>query len=568
MRMHPALAFKVAALILLLAALVVPLTSASAEPPAVVIQFLNVSDWHAQIDPLIVSNVNYGGAAVLSTYWKADRAQYPNTITFTAGDAYGASPPLSNFFNEEPAVLTMRMMGINIDTFGNHNFDRGVSHLQSMISLAKSPAGTNPGEPFSYVVGNLKARKLNLKRIQPYHIFDMSGVKVAMIGLVNPEAPTLVFPGNFGTMTPSNPVNRAMRLRERARQEGAEVFVIITHMGVTGFDNNNQPFGPLVDFANKVSGFDVIFGDHTDIQYSGTINDQLVIENRSKGFTYARTLLKVRPQTGKVVEKSSEFVSPLSANVTPDAAIETMLQPYRDALAPIFNTSIGTASMTILRSDKCGQSAGRTCESAIGNLVTDAMRTTYGTDFAITNSGGIRDALTCPTVDVPTDFCPSFVPPPFPITRGQAQAVLPFGNVVVTLQVNGAELKSMLENGVSAMPGVNGKFPQVSGLCFTYDIHAAAGSRVTGAVRQANDGSCTGAAVDLTAGSNYTIAENDFMASGGDTYPNFFSRAVTRDVMVNVVADYIGDNSPLSPVIQNRIVCTTSGATTCPTILP
>ena len=135
--------------------------------------------------------------------------------------------------------------------------------------------------------------------------------------------------------------------------------------------------------------------------------------------------------------------------------------------------------------------------------------------------------------------------------------MLPFGNVVVTLQMNGAELKTMLENGVSAMPGANGRFPQVSGLCFTYNIEAAAGSRVTGAVRQASDGSCTGAAVDLTSGSTYLIADNDFMVSGGDGYPNFFSRATTRDIMDQVLADYIDTNSPpgISPAIQARIHC-------------
>ena len=96
-----------------------------------------------------------------------------------------------------------------------------------------------------------------------------------------------------------------------------------------------------------------------------------------------------------------------------------------------------------------------------------------------------RAALTCPPTDSPTDFCPSFIPPPFPITRGQVLTVLPFGNVAVTLTVNGAELKTMLENGVSSMPGVNGRFPQVSGLCFTYNIENPVGSRVLSAVRQA-----------------------------------------------------------------------------------
>jgi 2',3'-cyclic-nucleotide 2'-phosphodiesterase (5'-nucleotidase family) len=133
--------------------------------------------------------------------------------------------------------------------------------------------------------------------------------------------------------------------------------------------------------------------------------------------------------------------------------------------------------------------------------------------------------------------------------------VLPFGNIVVTLQVNGAELKTMLENGVSLMPAANGRFPQVSGLCFTYNIEAAPGSRVISAVRQAADGSCTGAPVDLTASSLYRIAENDFMVTGGDGYPNFVSRAATQNIMDQVLADYITANTPISPTIQGRIKC-------------
>jgi len=146
--------------------------------------------------------------------------------------------------------------------------------------------------------------------------------------------------------------------------------------------------------------------------------------------------------------------------------------------------------------------------------------------------------------------------------------VLPFGNVVVTVQVSGAELKAMLENGVSQMPAVAGRFPQVSGLCVTYDIARSAGSRVTGAVRQAADGSCTGPAVDLGPGASYTIAENDFMASGGDGYPVLIGRASTRDLMDQVVANHIAANTPTSPAIQGRIACTSSGASACPVVTP
>jgi hypothetical protein len=73
-------------------------------------------------------------------------------------------------------------------------------------------------------------------------------------------------------------------------------------------------------------------------------------------------------------------------------------------------------------------------------------------------------------------------------------------------------------------------------------------------VRQAADGTCTGAAIDLTGGT-YLIAENDFMASGGDGYPVFTSRATTQNIMDQVLADYVTAKTPLSPVIQGRIKC-------------
>jgi 2',3'-cyclic-nucleotide 2'-phosphodiesterase (5'-nucleotidase family) len=537
----------------------------AAPHPTVNIQILNVSDWHGQLDPLVVGTSQIGGAAVISAYWNADRAANPNSLTLTAGDAVGATPPISSFFEDEPTILAMNMMGFQVDTFGNHNFDAGLARLQSQINLAD----------FQYVSANLQNRDANLTGVKDFEIFNVGGVNIGVVGLTNPEAPTLVFPGSFGTIVLTDPVKAALKARNAAKDAGADIVIVICHMGVTGFDQSGAPFGPLIDFAKKVNKngvkIDVIVGDHTDIQFSGVINGALVYENRSKGLTYAKANLTVDADTHKILSKTVTFVTPFANAVTPDPAIVAMLQPYRDQLAPILNTVVGESTVTIPRADACGNSAGRTCESKIGNVTTDAMRIRYGVDFAITNSGGLRADLTCPPGDPdpnPNDFCPPFTPPPYPITRGQVLTVLPFGNIVVTLAVDGAELKSILENGVSAMPAVNGKYPQVSGLCFTYNISAPAGSRVTGAVRQAADGSCTGAAVDLTSASSYTIAENDFMVSGGDTYPNFFSRSVSREIMDQVLADYIIASSPLSPAIQGRIVCTTTGAIACPVVVP
>ncbi len=532
------------------------------------IQLVNVSDWHGQLDPLVVGSTAVGGAAALSAYFTQERAANPNTLTLTAGDAVGATPPISSFFQDTPTIQAMNLMGFQVDTFGNHNFDAGVGRLQSQIDMAD----------FQYVDANLANRDENLTGVKDFAIFDLGGVKVGVIGITNPEAPELVFPGSFGTMYPTDPVKAALRARGAAKDAGAQVIVVLTHMGVTGFDAAGAPSGPLMDFAKAVNAngdrkspkIDVIVGDHTDVQYSGVINGALVYENRSKGLTYARATLSV-DANGKVVDKAVQFVTPTVSAVTPDPAVAALVNSYRTQLQPILGTVIGSATRVIPRADACGNGAGRTCESLVGDVTTDALRTRYATDVAITNSGGLRADLTCPQAGGGSGFCPAYTAPPYLITRGQVLSVLPFGNVAVTLSVSGAELKTMVENGVSRMPAVDGRFPQVSGMCFTYDIEAAAGSRVTGAVRQAVDGSCTGAAVDLTAASTYTLAENDFMAAGGDGYPNFISRVVTREILDQVLADHVAAASPLAPVIQGRILCTDpnpgSGAA-CPVVVP
>jgi 2',3'-cyclic-nucleotide 2'-phosphodiesterase (5'-nucleotidase family) len=520
------------------------------------IQLLTVSDWHGQLTP--VSGV--GGAAFLKAYFDQARSANPNTLTFMAGDSFGATPPISSFFEDEPAVRAMNMMGLTADTFGNHNFDRGIAHLQEMVDLAE----------FDFLSANLRNLEENLTGVEKMKIYNVGGIKVAVIGITNEEAPTLVSPGAFGTIEITDSIAAANRTAAVARRAGAQVVVILTHKGIRGVDGSGDAFGELIDFANGVDPnlIDVIVGDHTNFTYSGVHQGRiLAVENLSKGAQFAQVQLTVDRQAG-VTGKSVTFRTPTNAGVTPDPQIQAFIDDLNAQLAPILGTVIGESTRSIPRSDQCGRVDGRLCESLIGNVVTDALRTTYGTDFAITNSGGLRAELTCPGAGA-GGFCPSGItPPPYPITRGSVLGVLPFGNVSVTGTVTGAEVKAFLENGVSRMPAADGRFPQVSGLCFTYEITAPAGSRVSSIVGRAADGSCTGPAV--VADGSYTLATNDFMAAGGDGYPVISSRVTSRNIMDQDAADYVAAHSPLSPSIQGRIVCADANgpgvAPDCPVI--
>lgn len=541
------------------------------------ITILNISDYHGQLIPLSDTadnltgggnNLSYGigGAAYLKPWFDTYRAEAQGgSITIAGGDSIGATPPISTYFEDRPTIELMNAMGFSADAIGNHNFDRGQEFFRTQqVPLAKFP----------YLSANVvDANNQTPAEWAPSKVFTLTnGVKFALVGYSNTDIPNLVSPTALGPFKVTDPVAAVNAEAARLKGQGINAIVTIGHFGATSGTLTN-PVGPLADLADRVTNVDVTMGDHTDIQVLATRpNGMLVTENRSKGLRFTRVRLVV-DNTGKVVYKTADYHRPWNIGVTPDPTIQGRINDLSAQLAPILNETVGKSEVPIPRADACGNSAGRTCESRVGNVTTDAMRTTYAVEFAITNSGGLRFDLTCPTTDNPNDFCPpeTATTPPYTITRGQVLGVLPFGNQVVTVQVKGDELKGMLENGVSRMPAVDGRFPQVSGLCFTYDIAVPAGSRVTGAVRAAADGSCTATPLDLTAAATYTIASNDFISRGGDNYPNVYDRATTRDLMDQVLASYLQSKgeTPINPMIQGRINCTTSNpATACPTVTP
>jgi len=538
------------------------------------ITILDVSDFHGQLVPLSEAadtvlgtstafgpSFAIGGAAFLAPWLEAYRAEAAGpSITIAGGDSVGATPPISSFFGDTPTIELMNLMGFDADALGNHNFDSGEQYLRgTLIPLADFP----------YLSSNVVNDKGKTpKEWSASKVFKFDAGRVGLIGFSNPDIPELISPGGLGPFQVGDPLAAVNAEAARLRSKGVRAIVAVGHLGATA-GTLDAPTGPLIDLADGVSGVDAVVGDHTNFQVaSERPNGVTVTENLSKGIRFTRIRLVISTVSKSVVYATADFHKPWNVGVTPDPAIQQRIDDLNAQLAPILGEVIGESTVFVPRSDSCGRIDGRLCESIVGDVVSDAVRSTYGTDFVITNAGGLRADLTCPTTDNADDFCPAYTPPPFPITRGQVLTVLPFGNVVATLTVNGAELKTFLENGVSQMPAASGRFPQVSGLCFTYDISQPAGSRVTDAIRQAPDGSCTGAAIDLTAGSSYTLAINDFMATGGDGYPNVSSRVTSRAIMDQVVADSIAASSPISPSIQGRIVCTTSGATACPTTVP
>ena len=236
------------------------------------------------------------------------------------------------------------------------------------------------------------------------------GVKLGIVGFTTESTPGVVFPGNLDPfqVRPVIPaVNAEVGGARRTPTPSSPSGTRAPSAGTV-----TDPTGPLVDIADGVQGVDVVIGDHNDLQVDALRpNGVLVTENRAKGVRFTRVRIVVGPGKDGVVYKTADYHKPWNVGVTPDPAIQAKIDELNTQLAPILNVQIGSATKSIPRTDQCGNTAGRTCESLVGDVVTDAMRTTYssiGVQFAITNSGGLRADLTCPTVDLTGDFCPAF----------------------------------------------------------------------------------------------------------------------------------------------------------------
>ena len=171
-------------------------------------------------------------------------------------------------------------------------------------------------------------------------------------------------------------------------------------------------------------------------------------------------------------------------------------------------------------------------ETNLGNLIADGLRATFPqADIGFANGGGIRNTIAQGD-----------------ITLGNILEVHPFGNTIVTFDLTGGQLLTALENSVSAVEDVSGRFLQVSGLTFSYDQSREPGSRVVSV-------EVGGAPLDL--GASYTIVTNSFIAAGGDGYDVFTHGENLFDSQkldADVLADYIGNLETVSPTVEGRIV--------------
>ncbi|WP_029008884.1 bifunctional metallophosphatase/5'-nucleotidase [Azospirillum halopraeferens] len=470
--------------------------------------FLHINDLQ-EVTPV----QGHGGFAPLMTLLRAERARNPDAITTLGGDFLSPSL-LSGITRGAHMVDLLGAMGTDVAVIGNHEFDFGPEVARARYGesafpwLATNVTGAD-GRPFG-------GAPVTWTR-------TVGSVTVGVFGVTTPDTADLSSPGPAVRF--ADPVETARDAVAALRAAGAHVVVALTH----------QSIAEDRALARAVPGIALILGGHDHEPLTLYEGGTLIHKSGSDAHFLGAIDLEVRTRTtdkGPVTTTVPAGWRMLStAGVVPDPEIAARVRTHTDRLDAELAGVIGRTA-TDLDSRRTAVRAG---EAAIGNLIADALREALKADAALINGGGIRGDRTYAAGSE--------------LTRRDILAELPFGNVGVLVALSGADLLAALEHGVSRVGEMAGRFPQVSGLRFTYDPKAPAGRRVADVT--VGDRPLDPAAV-------YRVATNDFMLKGGDGYTMIAAGGILVDrkdavLLATTVMDHVASAGTVAPAPEGRI---------------
>ncbi len=513
------------------------------------ISIVGLNDFHGQLDPTTMAfdgiNATVGGAGQLATMFDEDLAALPGPgLILAGGDNVGASPPNSALLDDKPSIDVENAWGLDATSYGNHEFDYGLTRLLAQQAQADFPflatniVETATGKAPSWVT--------------PSVVFRVHGVKVGVIGAELQNTPELVSAGNTAGLTflPEGP--RIKAESERLRKKGVKVQLVVIHQGTNTGANTlgnkaGAPWvGPIVDIANELqtTTVDAMIVGHTHRVSNLMVGKILVTEGINAGASYS--VLQLMVKNGDVVWAGGATRVAKSIGVTPRADVQSIVTQANADTAVLRNKVIGTQANDINRD------LTRLHESEMGNMIADAMRLKYpGVEAAYTNSGGLRqDIVAAP---------PSAGEAVGEITWGEMFAVLPFGNRTVIETLTGAQLTTAFLNGFTpfcdpAFAGGTGRFPQISGLKVTF--HCTGTTPVVDGIWKTPDG-ISGPATLVGPADTVRFVTNDFMFTGGDGYTVFTEGTNVLqpgDALLDVAIEYVTARPNVDPVVEGRIV--------------
>nr|WP_246066833.1 5'-nucleotidase C-terminal domain-containing protein [Paenibacillus koleovorans] len=452
------------------------------------------------------TNKEYGYAK-MATLIKQWRAENPNFLLLDAGDTFQGTV-FVNQFKGESIIPILNSLDYEAMAAGNHEFDFGYEQLLKLKGM------------LDYPVINANVFKADGSQLlEPVTYATIGGEKFAFLGFVTEETPILTHPDNVKGLTFRNPVEVAKQMVPELKKSVDHV-IVVSHIGI---ETDRE-------IAIQVPGIDLIVGGHTHtpIRTPELVNGTYIVQD----WEYGKSLGKAElVYLNKELVAFSGGLTEYDETVAEDPAIAEMVKQITTEIDSVMNVVIAKTDVA-LDGDR---TIVRKMESNVGNLIADSMLEKsksikgYESDVALVNGGGIRVQLAAGD-----------------ITKKDLYSLLPFPNTLVVLNATGQQIREALENGVSQVESGAGRFPQISGMSFSYDPAKPAGQRVT-------EVKVGGAPIDPN--KTYKVATNDFIAVGGDGYSMFaggkpFNTGIT---MYELMEQYLIKHNSVNPKVEGRI---------------
>ncbi len=484
---------------------------AMAESQETDIRLVHLNDIHGR-----ANEDDYEGAMgfpILKTKLDQLKKENPNTLVLSAGDTFHGTTEV-NLTEGEAMVDVMNMAGFDLMVLGNHDFNFGYERLLELKELSDFPL----------ISANVYEKDSGETQFDPYITYDMDGVKIGIFGLTTTETAIKTHPDNVVNVEFKDEIKAAETSVEALKAKGADLIIGLTHIGIEG-----TLAATTRDVIEAVDGIDIIIDGHSHEITDEKINDTILVQ--AGEYTKNIGVLDLKVKDGKLVSYDHNLITYEDVkDLQGDKEILDYLANLEEENKEILDAIVGESKVKLdgQREDV------RTRETNLGNLIADIMRDSTEADVAFTNGGGIR-------ADIEEG----------PVTKGDIITAFPFTNTVAVIEVTGQELLEGLERGVENYPEQAGWFPQVSGITFKFDPKREALDRVW-EVHIGED------KLDLE--KTYTLATNDFIASGGDGYTSFTGKDFVAEgggLLSDVFIAYFEKNEVVNPKIEGRIVAET-----------
>lgn len=524
-----------------------------------------------------------GGADFMAAHIANLKKQNPLNVVVGAGDSIGASPLISSLFYDEPSVETLNRIGLEFNSVGNHEFDKGATELLrlqnggcKLIGNSIDPnscKGASVGTPvpfegakFKWLSANVMSVSTGKPLLPAYGIKTFNGVKVAFIGMTLKATPTIVTPTGVAGLEFKDEADTVNALIPELRAQGIESIVILIHEG--GFQTGtlgdinacegNLAGSAIASIVKKLdNAVDLVVSGHTHAAYNCMLpnaSGRNISVTSSSAFGRILTDIDVTidPTTRDITKSvaTNRLVVNDNPAVTADSALTKIVAAYKALVSPIANSVIGATTTDLSNNRTDGA-----CNMPAGSLIADSQLAVTqpaafgGAVAAFMNGGGVRSPGFV--------FAQSGTEGNGNVTYGEAFTVQPFGNSLVTMTLNTQNIRDFLEEQFA---GCLGQSPTATrfalpsaGFKYTWDGAKACGARVSNVTLRTAAGLETlvdASGVVQNPAKNYRITVNNFMADGGDGYStlikgtNRIGGAQDIDALTAYLADFKAPKAP------------------------